>query len=454
MPFPQNFTWGVAAAAYQIEGAATEGGRLPSVWDAFCRQPGAVKDGDTGAIACDHYHRYEEDADLIANLGVSAYRLSISWPRVVKLDGTPNEEGLAFYDRLIDALLARNVTPWVTLFHWDFPQHLYEQGGWLNRDSVRWFADYTRIVVDRLSDRVAHWFTLNEPQVFLQNGHGDGAHAPGLQYDTSALLRCAHHALMAHGRAVQVIRERSKIPAQVGLAPVGCSFIPATNTPADIEAARQATFATGDDPRWLFSTAWFADPALQGNYPEDGLSKHGHHLPAQFEADLPLIHQPVDFYGCNIYSSPTVRAGDPNDPTGKPVIVPEPTGGPQTMFRWPVTPEALYWGPKFLAERYGLPVYITEKRLRRYGLGPPRRPGPRRPSRRLSPPLPHQSPASRRRRHRHPRLLPVVHHGQLRVGRGLPTPLRPHPRRLRKPRSARPKDSYHWYKKIIAANEV
>lgn len=360
MPFPKDFTWGVAAAAYQVEGAATEGGRLPSVWDTFCRKPDAVKDGDTGDVACDHYHRYEEDADLIAGLGAKAYRLSISWPRVVKIDGTPNEEGLAFYDRVVDALLARGITPWVTLFHWDFPQHLFEQGGWLNRDSVRWFADYTRIVVDRLGDRVAHWFTLNEPQVFLQNGHGHGFHAPGLKYDTPALLRCAHHALMAHGRAVQILREHSKTTARVGLAPVGCSFIPATESAADIEAARRATFATGDQPGWLFSTAWFAEPALKGHYPEDGLSKHGHHLPAGFESDLSVIHQPVDFYGCNIYSSPTVKAGDPADPAGEPVPVPQPTGGPQTMFRWPVTPDALYWGPKFLADRYNLPIYITE----------------------------------------------------------------------------------------------
>ena len=356
MPFPKDFTWGVAAAAYQIEGGADEGGRVPSVWDTFCRKPGAVKDGDTGAVACDHYHRYEEDADLIAALGANAYRLSIAWPRVMGIDGTPNEAGLAFYDRLIDALLARGVTPWVTLFHWDFPQHLFERGGWLNRDSVEWFAAYTRTVVDRLSDRVSDWFTLNEPQVFLQMGHRIGTHAPGLKYDTPELLRCAHHAMMAHGRAVQIIREHARTPPRVGLAPVGVGAVPATDSPADIEAARRATFRVEDKPGWLFNTPWFADPALRGQYPEDGLKLHGHHLPAGFEADLELIHQPVDFYGCNIYSSITVKA----DADGDPVHVPEPTGGPQTMFRWPVTPEALYWGPKLLAERYGLPVYITE----------------------------------------------------------------------------------------------
>ena len=356
MPFPKNFVWGVAAAAYQIEGAAAEGGRVPSVWDTFCRKPGAIKDGDTGDVACDHYHRYEEDADLIADLGAKAYRLSIAWPRVMDLDGTPNEEGLAFYDRLVDALLARGVTPWVTLFHWDFPQHLFERGGWLNRDAVEWFAAYTRVVVDRLSDRVAHWFTLNEPQVFLQLGHGIGEHAPGMKYDTPDLLRCAHHAMMAHGRAVQIIREHGKTPAQVGLAPVGVSSVPATDSAADIEAARRDTFRVGDHDGWLFNTPWFADPALLGHYPEDGLRLHGHHLPRGFEDDLKLIHQPVDFYGCNIYQCLSVKAG----PDGDPVPVPQPTGGPQTMFRWPVTPDALYWGPKFLAERYGLPVYVTE----------------------------------------------------------------------------------------------
>ena len=246
--------------------------------------------------------------------------------------------------------------PWVTLFHWDYPQHLFERGGWLNRDSVEWFAAYTRVVVDRLSDRVSNWFTLNEPQVFLQMGHRVGTHAPGMKYALPELLRCSHHAMMAHGRAVQIIREHAKTPSNVGLAPVGVGAVPASDSAADIEAARRATFRVTDEPGWLFNTPWFSDPALRGHYPEDGLKLHGHHLPAGFEADLALIHQPVDFYGCNIYSSIRVKA----DANGDPVHVPEPTGGPQTMFRWPVTPEALYWGPRFLAERYDLPVYITE----------------------------------------------------------------------------------------------
>ena len=326
------------------------------MWDVFSRQPGAVKDGDTGDVACDHVNRYDEDVRLMGELGVKAYRLSIAWPRVIDADMRPNEAGLAFYERLIDALLAAGVTPWVTLFHWDFPQHLFDRGGWLNRASVDWFGDYTRVVVDRLSDRVAHWFTLNEPQVFLQLGHEAGRHAPGMKYGKRHLLRCAHHALMAHGRAVQVIRERTKRPAQIGLAPVGVGSVPATDAAADVAAARQQSFSVGDHDAWLFNTPWFADPALEGHYPEDGLRQHGHALPQGFEADLELIHQPVDFYGCNIYHSPAVRAGD----DGRPVPVPEPTGGPQTMFRWPVTPRALYWGPKFLHERYGLPVYITE----------------------------------------------------------------------------------------------
>ncbi len=356
MTFPDTFTWGVAAAAYQIEGAAKTDGRLPSVWDAFDHKPNTVRGGHNGLVACDHYHRYEEDADLIANLGVKAYRLSISWPRVVDIDGKPNEKGLAFYDRLIDALLARGIEPWCTLFHWDFPLHLFNQGGWLNRDSADWFADYTRIVVDRLSDRVKHWFTLNEPQVYIDHGHSVGTHAPGMKYDPQSILRVIHHSLLAHGKAVQVIRERTKQEAQVGWAVVGCATIPATQNPQDIDAARKATLRVGDEPGWLFNTTWYADPALLGKYPEDGLKLHGQLMPENFEQDLPTINQPIDFYGANIYQCIYVRA----DENGNPQRVQPPAGGPYTEIGWPVTPEALYWAPRFIHERYGLPIYITE----------------------------------------------------------------------------------------------
>lgn len=356
MSFSEGFTWGVAAAAYQIEGAAGTDGRIPCVWDAFSARPGAVQGGHTGRVACDHYHLYEQDADLIAGLGVSAYRLSVSWPRVMNESGKPNEAGLAFYDRLIDALLERGIEPWVTLFHWDFPLHLFHRGGWLNRDAAGWFADYTHLVVDRLSDRVTRWMTLNEPQVYIDHGHYAGNHAPGMKYDQPSLLRVIHHSLLAHGRAVQVIRERAKRKPRVGWAVVGCAAIPATTRTADIQAARDATMRVGGEPGWLFNTTWYADPALLGEYPADGLALHGKHMPAGYEADMPTIHQPLDFYGANIYQCAYVRA----DADGRAQVVPMPPGGPYTHIGWPVTPEALYWGPRFIHERYGLPIYITE----------------------------------------------------------------------------------------------
>ncbi|MEM6750492.1 MAG: GH1 family beta-glucosidase, partial [Planctomycetota bacterium] len=357
--FPRDFTWGVAAAAYQIEGAHDCDGKVPSAWDAFCERPGMVAHGDHGRTACDHYNRFPEDADLIANLGVSAYRLSISWPRVCDEQGRPNEAGLAFYDRLIDAMLERGIEPWVTLFHWDLPLHLQHDGGWLNRETANRFGEYAGLVARRLSDRVKHWFTINEPQVYLDHGHVAGNHAPGLHYDDAEKVRASHHLLLAHGKAAAALRANSKSDAVVGWAPVGCCAIPASLDPDDIDAARRATFSVGEGDGWLFSTTWFGDPVVLGRYPEEGLTRYGHLMPKGFENDLRAIQQPLDFYGANIYQSSYVKAQRDGQPEG----VGLPVGAAITMFHWPVTPEALYWGPRFFAERYGLPIYITENGL-------------------------------------------------------------------------------------------
>ncbi|MGL4751392.1 MAG: glycoside hydrolase family 1 protein, partial [Aeromonadaceae bacterium] len=208
-----RFVWGAAAASFQIEGATREDGRGASVWDAFCQQPGRVRFGHGGDPGCDHYHRYQEDVALMASMGLQAYRLSVSWPRVMPQGrGAVNARGLAFYDRLVDELLARQIDPWVTLFHWDYPLPLYHQGGWLHPDSPKWFADYTAVVVEALSDRVKHWMTLNEPQCFIGLGHQVGEHAPGLRLGMADCLLAAHHTLLAHGLAVQTIRAVSKQP--------------------------------------------------------------------------------------------------------------------------------------------------------------------------------------------------------------------------------------------------
>ena len=354
--FPESFVWGAAAASYQIEGAVREDGRGESVWDMFCRRPGAVWDGHTGDVACDHYHRYAEDVGLMRQLGLQAYRMSVAWPRILPEGiGKPNAAGLDFYDRLVDALLAAGITPWVTLFHWDFPLDLYHRGGWLNRDSADWFAEYTTHVVDRLSDRVKHWMTLNEPQVYLGAGHFEGRHAPGLQLTFKEILLGGHHTLLAHGKAVQAIRARSKQPCRVGYAPVAMSKMPLDPQSAvDIAAARQQMFSVATETTW--TNTWWMDPVFLGTYPEDGLRLYGSKAPTPRAGDLELISQPVDFCGVNIYQGQYVRAGA----DGTPQEVPMPPGAKLTAFDWYVTPEAMYWGPKFLHERYGKPIVITE----------------------------------------------------------------------------------------------
>jgi len=250
MTFPKSFIWGAATSAYQIEGAAAEDGRGPSIWDIFCRRPGAILQDGSGAIACDHYHHSREDVMLMKELGLQAYRFSISWPRVLPGGTGPvNTAGLDFYDRLVDQLLDAGITPWVTLYHWDYPLALHEQGGWLHQDSPDWFSGYAAAVVDRLSDRVQHWFTFNEPQIFIGMGYQDGIHAPGERLDFRTVLTIGHNVLLAHGKAVQTIRSRAKSKAGIGyaLAPNPVP-VPASLREEDINAARQVFFSiTGRD---------------------------------------------------------------------------------------------------------------------------------------------------------------------------------------------------------------
>lgn len=357
MPFPDGFLWGVAAAAHQIEGATTADGRGPCVWDDFAASPGAIFDGHSGRVACDHYHRYAEDAAQIADLGANAYRLSISWPRVLPEGiGKPNEAGLDFYDRLIDALLTRGIQPWATLFHWDFPLALQHRGGWLNRDCVQWFGDYTELVVRRLGDRVRHWLTLNELQCVFGLGHEVGEHAPGLKLGRRDVLRGIHHALMAHGNAARVIRECSPSRPWVGWALHGYTCYPTYPTEANIKRAYERTFAIRRQGPWFFNNVWYTDPTLLGHYPEDGLALFGADMPKGFERDMELIHQPMDFFGVNIYQGHPLT----NDKEGRPIEAKRPDGYPQTMFHWPVEPDVMYWGTRFYHERYKLPIIITE----------------------------------------------------------------------------------------------
>lgn len=352
--FPPGFVWGAAASSYQIEGGSAPDLRGESVWDAFCRKPGAINEGHTGQVACDHYTRMREDVSIMGGMGLQAYRLSISWPRVLR-EGTGgvHQAGLDFYDRLVDALIERNIEPWVTLFHWDFPLALYYRGGWLNRDSAEWFGEFATRVVERLSDRVVHWMTINEPQVYVQLGHAEGTHAPGVKLPLREQLLVVHNTLRAHGRGVQAIRAGARRVPRVGWAPVGSTSYPVDNDPANIEAARSATFGITKNDLW--NNTWFSDPVCFGCYPEDGLRQYGAHVPAYPIGDMDLIRQPLDFYGVNIYSGTPVR-----DVNGTPTPVARPPGYARNTFNWAVAPESLRWGPRFLFERYRLPVVITE----------------------------------------------------------------------------------------------
>ena len=355
MTFPDDFVWGAAAAAYQVEGAARDDGRGISIWDTFCQRPGAVYNGHNGDHACDHYRRYAEDVDLMRRIGLKAFRLSLSWTRILPDGcGKINQAGLDFYDRLVDACLSAGIAPYVTLYHWDFPQALYDRGGWLNRDCADWFASFVTTAVQRLSDRVEHWITINEPQVFLSHGHLDGVHAPGDKLPMKQVLQAGHHALLAHGKAVQAIRATTRHACQVGYAPMGLVHMPATTSAEDLEAARTVTFDVPSNH--LFNNAWWMDPVLLGRYPEHGLAAYGDNVPRVRDGDMELISQPLDFLGINTYSAECVRAAA----DGSPEHVPWDPGYRITTFRWPVAPAALYWAPRFIHERYQTPIYVTE----------------------------------------------------------------------------------------------
>jgi beta-glucosidase len=355
MSFSKDFRWGAATASYQVEGAAYEDGKGMSVWDMMCKKPGAIKQGNTGDVACDHYHRYKEDVALMKEMGLRAYRLSISWPRVLPEGvGAVNAKGLDFYSRLIDELLAAGIEPWVTLFHWDYPLALYCRGGWLNSDSPEWFAQYAAICGKSLGDRVKHWMTHNEPLCFVGTGHSEGRHAPGDQLALPLVLRVGHNAMLAHGKGVQALRASCPGKVRVGLAQVACPRAPMTSSAADIEAARTATFSMFDKSHW--NNSWWMDPVMLGKYPEDGLKMYGQDAPKVGPNDMATMCQPLDFFGANIYTCEYWRAGE----DGKPQRAPLPTGVPITAIKWPVTQEALYWGPRFFYERYKLPIAITE----------------------------------------------------------------------------------------------
>jgi beta-glucosidase len=298
--FPPGFQWGVATAAYQIEGAAYEDGKAPSLWDVFCRRPGAIRDGTNAEVACDHYHRWRSDLDLLCELGVNAYRFSISWPRVLPQGtGRPNQLGLDFYSRLIDGLLERGITPLVTLWHADHPQALEERGGWVHPDMPVWFAEFAAVMFRSLGDRVENWITLNEPNCFLYQGLGSGTIAPGIA-DWKKCYQAIHHALLGHGLTVRAFRAYNKA-GRIGITMSVDLWEPATASPQDAAAAEYA---------YTQNNTWLLDPLMLGAYPQDFHTGLGNLAPQVHPGDFETIAEPTDFLGVNYYWKNIVKVGN------------------------------------------------------------------------------------------------------------------------------------------------
>jgi beta-glucosidase len=347
--FPQQFVWGVAAAAPQIEGAAEMGGKGESIWDRFARTPGKILNGHTPAVACDHYHRYREDFALMREIGVKHYRLSLAWPRIFPQgDGTVNPAGLDFYRRLLGAMAEHGITPWVTMFHWDLPQALEERGGWRTRAVVDAFARYADTVVQALPE-VRHWITLNEISCFTEKAYGGGNKAPGLNEGAAVVNQTYHHALLCHGHGVRAVREHGAAGARVGLTDNPIVSIPLTETPADIAAT--TTVFVADNFRVI-------DALHRGHYAEQYLAAAGAARPHVAPGDFALICRSTDFLGLNIYSGNFVRAGR----DGRPEKLAFAAAYPRADSPWlQLTPQALYWGPRLVADLYGVKsIYITE----------------------------------------------------------------------------------------------
>lgn len=351
--FPAGFAWGVATSAYQIEGAWDEDGKGRSVWDTFAHMPGSIGDGATGDVACDHYHRWRADLDLMSSLGVNAYRFSVSWPRIVPDTSNRVEaRGLDFYDRLVDGLAERGIAPYVTLFHWDLPQALEDAGGWTVRDTAERFAEYADIVARRLGDRVAAWITLNEPAVHCFYGYALGSAAPGRTMGM-AVYPAVHHLLLGHGLAVRALRAAG-VTGRIGitnnLAPVWAQD---PSAPGDAAAAE----------RYAGLRNWqFLDPILLGRQPFDVEQVYlGSDFSVRRPGDAAVFAAPIDFVGVNYYAPEMVRAPSEGNPLGFEQVAIE--GGPRTGFDWPVVPEGLTELIRLLRERYTktlVPIYITE----------------------------------------------------------------------------------------------
>ena len=347
--FAADFLWGCSTSAYQIEGAAEQDGRVPSIWDTFAATPGKVRDGSTGMIACDHYRRWPEDLDIARDLGLNAYRFSVAWPRIVGAPGAaPNQRGLDFYSRLVDGMLERGLEPWVTLYHWDLPQYLQDVGGWNNRATIDAFVDYTDIMSRHLGDRVKHWITHNEPWCTAIHGNMDGMHAPGNRSVPLALQVC-HNVLVSHGKAVPVIR--ANVPgAKVGIALSLHPVQAASDSALDLAAMQRHD---------AFRNRWFLDSLYGRGYPEETIAQFGANAPTVEAGDMAAIAAPTDFLGVNYYFPEVVSDAPLASPLHTEVVLP--AGRERTDFGWEVAPAGMTGLLERIERDYHPgPMYVTE----------------------------------------------------------------------------------------------
>ncbi len=348
--FPDGFTWGVSSSSYQIEGAASQDGRGPSIWDSFCREPNRIARDENGSVACDHYNRMESDIELIAKtINANAYRFSIAWPRVLpEGEGHVNPAGIGFYDRLVDKLLEQGIKPVCTCYHWDLPLALQKKhGGWQSRRVAELFAEYCEILGTHLGDRVDTWCTLNEPEVVLTAGYRTGVHAPGLMLDEKGVRQVTHHLLLAHGLGTQALRKSiTRQGARIGLVHNSTSYSPLTESAEDISATREVFHC---------ENSWLLSPVSHGVYPAELWRELDKNVPETEDGDLAVIATSTDYLGINTYFSTAMVSGERGE-------IPFEKHYPRTLMNWPVTPDTLYWTTRFVHELYGgkKPLMITE----------------------------------------------------------------------------------------------
>lgn len=362
--FPDNFKWGTASSAYQIEGGYNIDGKGISIWDTFANTPGKTSHNDNGNVSCDHYHRFREDIELMHRLGVNCYRFSIAWSRIFP-DGRPdhiNPPGVKFYDDIVDCCHQFDIEPVITLFHWDLPKPLEDQGGWFNPQTISYFESYAAWVSEHFSDRVTYFCTINEPQIISNLGYYLGLHAPGKQLGKERTISLLHQLALAHSKAVTAMRKTSQQSIKIGFASTGKLCYPKHNLPgdvdcgavsaSDIDAARTATFTTDEDS-WMFCHQIFCDAVILGKSPDFS------DIEVTPWNDCDQLCPPIDFLGLNVYNGNEIAA----DSSGKPKLMPHYTGFPRTALKWPVTPEVMNYGLRFIYERYHLPIFICENGL-------------------------------------------------------------------------------------------